>query len=109
MAELAQLLTTVETRQQALELAHGVVAERLAACAQIIGPITSVYRWEGRIVEADEFLLLMKVPAAGVESLADFVRVRHPYDTPEITTVASSFVDHRYLSWAEGEVWPAEG
>jgi periplasmic divalent cation tolerance protein len=109
MAELAQLLTTVETRKQALELAHGVVEERLAACVQIIGPITSVYRWEGRVVEADEFLLLMKVPADGVEALAAFVHDRHPYDTPELTAVRSSFVDERYLAWAEGEVSPVTG
>jgi periplasmic divalent cation tolerance protein len=101
---LAQLLTTVETREQALELAHAAVEARVAACVQIVGPITSVYRWEGKVEEAGEFLLLMKAPGESIERLAAFVRDRHPYDTPEITAIESSFVDERYLAWAREEI-----
>jgi periplasmic divalent cation tolerance protein len=97
---LVQLITTVETKQQALELAHAAVEEGVAACVQIVGPITSVYRWEGRVEESEEFLLVMKTPGEGLERLTVFVRDRHPYDTPELTAVESSFVDRRYLSWA---------
>lgn len=101
MAELVHLLTTVESREQALELAHAVVDARAAACVQVVGPITSVYQWKGRVEEAGEYLLLMKVTADRVEALADFVRVRHPYDTPELAAMPSSFVDQRYLAWVE--------
>jgi periplasmic divalent cation tolerance protein len=101
---LAQLLTTVETREQALELAHAAVEARVAACVQIVGPITSVYRWEGKVEEAGEFLLLLKTPGEALERLAAFVRDRHPYDTPEITAVESSFVNERYLAWAREEI-----
>jgi periplasmic divalent cation tolerance protein len=97
---LAQLITTVETQEQARELAHATVGERAAACVQIVGPITSVYRWEGKMEEATEFLCVMKVPMEGLERLAQFVRDRHPYDTPELSAVESWFVDERYLSWA---------
>jgi periplasmic divalent cation tolerance protein len=100
---LVQLLTTVESRDQALEIARAAVEARVAACVQILGPITSVYRWEGKVEEATEFLLLMKAPGEGLERLAAFVRDRHPYDTPEITAVESPFVDERYLSWARAE------
>lgn len=100
---LVQLLTTVESREQALQLAHAAVDARVAACVQIVGPITSVYRWEGRIEEAAEFLLLMKAPLDGLERLAAFVRDRHPYDTPEIAAIESLFVDERYLAWARAE------
>jgi periplasmic divalent cation tolerance protein len=96
---LSQLITTVETREQALELAHAVVDGRVAACVQILGPITSVYRWEGRVEQAEEFLLLMKAPSERLMLLSRFVRERHPYDTPEVTAVESSFVDARYLAW----------
>jgi periplasmic divalent cation tolerance protein len=108
MAELVQLLTTFETREQAIQLARAAVSERVAACVQIVGPITSVYRWEGRIEEAEEFLTLFKVPAGGLGRLVDFVRERHPYDVPELTAVPSSFVDEGYLTWADGEVSAVE-
>lgn len=100
MSELVQLLTTVESKDDALALAHATVEARVAACAQILGPITSVYRWRGEIEETSEFLCLLKVPAEGLEGLVSFVRDRHPYDTPELTAVPSSFVDDRYLAWA---------
>lgn len=100
---LVQLLTTVESREQALQLAHDAVDARVAACVQIIGPITSVYRWEGEVEDAAEFLLLMKAPLEGLEKLTAFVRDRHPYDTPEIAAVEALFVDERYLAWAGAE------
>lgn len=104
MAELVQLLTTFGSRDDALEVARAAVAERVAACVQLVGPITSVYRWEGRIEEADEVLCLFKTTDAGLERLVAFVRHRHPYDTPELTVVPASFVDPRYLAWAEVSV-----
>lgn len=100
---LAQLITTVESREQALSLARDVVETRTAACVQVIGPITSVYRWQGETEETEEFLCLLKVPSEGMEKLVQFVRERHPYDTPELTSVGSTFVDERYLAWARSE------
>jgi periplasmic divalent cation tolerance protein len=100
---LVQLLTTVGSKEEALDLAHAAVKARVAACVQVLGPITSVYRWHGEIDEAEEYLCLMKAPAETLERLAGFVRERHPYDTPEITTMGSEFVDDRYLAWAIAE------
>jgi periplasmic divalent cation tolerance protein len=79
------------------------VQARVAACVQVVGPILSVYRWEGRIEETEEFLCLMKAPAEGLERLASFVRNRHPYDTPELTALPARWVDERYLAWAVAE------
>ena len=95
-----QLVTTVPDRQTARSLAHDVVERRLAACVQLVDPITSVYRWEGQIREEGEVLCLMKVPSERVEMLVAHVRANHPYDTPEIAAVEASFVDERYLTWA---------
>jgi periplasmic divalent cation tolerance protein len=100
---MVQLLTAVASREDALSLAHGAVDERVAACVQIIGPMTSVYRWKGTVEETTEFLCLMKTPLEGLERLISFVRDRHPYDTPEITAVESLFTDARYLAWARSE------
>lgn len=100
MSELVHLLTTVESKDDALALAHAAVEARLAACVQILGPITSVYRWQGVVQEASEFLCLLKVTSDGLDGLVSFVRDRHPYDTPELTAIPATFVDPRYLTWA---------
>jgi periplasmic divalent cation tolerance protein len=100
---LVQLITTLESREQAVSLARDAVEARTAACVQVIGPITSVYRWHGEMEETEEFLCLLKVPSEGMEKLVQFVRDRHPYDTPELTAVGSTFVDERYLAWARSE------
>ena len=100
---LVQLITTLESREQALSLARDAVEARTAACVQVIGPITSVYRWQGEMEETEEFLCLLKAPSEGLERLVQFVRERHPYDTPELTAVGSTFVDERYLAWARSE------
>ncbi len=100
---LVQLITTLESREQALSLARDAVEARTAACVQVIGPITSVYRWHGEMEETEEFLCLMKAPSEGLERLVQFVRERHPYDTPELTALGATFVDERYLAWARSE------
>jgi len=94
-------MTTLPSRDAAVGLGHAAVEARLAACVQVLGPITSVYRWEGRVEEAEEHLCLLKVPEDGVDRLAAFVRERHPYDTPELTAIPSLRVDERYLGWAK--------
>lgn len=100
---LVQLLTTLQSREDALALARTVVEARVAACVQVLGPITSVYRWEGRLEEATEFLCFLKAPEDGLEALVEYVRQHHPYDTPEITSLDGEFVDDRYLQWARAE------
>jgi periplasmic divalent cation tolerance protein len=97
---LVQVFTTLGSRDEALGLARAAVEARTAACVQIVGPITSVYRWQGAVQEDQEFLCLLKAPASRLEALLGFVRDHHPYDTPEITAVPSAPVDARYLAWA---------
>ena len=106
---LVQLITTVPDRSTALSLARDVVERRLAACVQLFDPITSVYRWEGRVREEGEVLCLMKVPSERVDALVAHVRANHPYDTPEVAAIESSFVDERYLAWARAETAGSAG
>jgi periplasmic divalent cation tolerance protein len=100
---LVQLFTTLDDRARAVELARAAVDAHVAACVQIVGPITSVYRWEGSVEETEEYLCLFKAPVDGLDRLVAFVREGHPYDTPELTAVESGFVDERYLSWTVEE------
>ena len=101
---LAQLLTTFSDREAALAVARAAIEARMAACGQVIGPITSVYRWEEAMHEDEEYLCLMKVPSEALEALTAFVRERHPYETPELTALPSTYVEERYLAWARESV-----
>jgi periplasmic divalent cation tolerance protein len=93
--------TTVGSREEADRLAAGVVAQGLAACAQIDGPIISHYRWQGRPERAEEFRLTFKCTAARLADLEAHVLAHHPYDTPEWLAIAAERVGEKYLSWAE--------
>jgi periplasmic divalent cation tolerance protein len=108
MSALVQVLTTLATREDGLALARAAVNARVAACVQVLGPITSVYRWEGSVREESEVLCLLKAPAERADTLIAFVRDHHPYETPEITTVSSDFVDPRYLAWTVEVTGPGQ-
>src|SRR6266853_211052 len=69
MAEFVQVLTTVDSEEAAVTLARGIVEARLAACVQIVGPIRSVYWWDGEVDDVREWQLLMKSSVAVVVAL----------------------------------------
>ncbi len=100
MSNLRIGITTTETFADAEKLASTAVEKRLAACAQIDGPITSIYRWEGKIESAKEFRILLKFPADRSEEIRDWLLAHHPYDTPEWITLDPDFVSEGYLNWA---------
>jgi periplasmic divalent cation tolerance protein len=105
-ARFLQVQTTTDSRAEAVELAHEGVAARLAACAQVAGPIASTYWWENGLERAEEWLVIFKLPADRYQALADFLSERHSYDEPEI--IATPIVDGSaaYLSWIEEETRP---
>jgi periplasmic divalent cation tolerance protein len=98
-----QVQTTTDSRAEAMELARGAVEGRLAACAQVAGPIASTYWWEDGIERAEEWLLVLKLPASGYQALADFLALRHSYDEPEIVATPIVAGSDAYLSWITEE------
>jgi periplasmic divalent cation tolerance protein len=98
-----QVQTTTDSRAEAVELARAAVEARLAACAQVVGPIASTFWWEGEIERAEEWLLLLKLPAAGFQALADFLTEQHSYDEPEIAALPIVVGSEGYLSWIQEE------
>lgn len=92
--------TTVASRNDADALASALIETRLAACVQIDGPVTSVYRWDGKVETAQEFRLMIKFPAENNRALGEWIAARHPYDTPEWFAVRAEIVAEKYLSWA---------
>jgi periplasmic divalent cation tolerance protein len=95
--------TTTDSRAEAIELGHEAVAARLAACAQVTGPVASTYWWEEGLERAEEWLLLLKLPAHRYQAVADFLTERHSYDEPEIIATPIIAGSPSYLGWIDEE------
>jgi periplasmic divalent cation tolerance protein len=111
MSQPLLIYTTWPEAESAHAFAVEAVAARLAACANILGPMVSVYRWEGAVEQAQETPMLLKTTGASVEALRALFLERHPYDTPafvalQITGEASS---PGYMDWLQTEVETASG
>jgi periplasmic divalent cation tolerance protein len=105
-ARYLQVQTTTDSRAEAVELGRSAVEARLAACSQVAGPVVSSYWWEGDLERAEEWLLILKLPAARYQELADFLTQRHSYDEPEIVATAIVAGSPAYLSWIEEVTQP---
>ena len=95
---LVVVTTTLPDQTGALELARALVEARLAACVHVI-PITSVYRWEGRLEEQAEWACHIKTTVERAPELYAQIRSLHPYQVPEILTLAVREGDPGYLGW----------
>lgn len=104
MTGIVQISTTLDTEQAAQELADALVAERLAACVQVIGPVRSTYRWEGAVERATEWLCVAKTTVAAVNRLTTRIRQLHSYTQPEILATPVVGGDDGYLNWVRSEV-----
>ena len=98
------LYITAGDREEALALARMLVGERLAACANVLGAATSVYRWEGAVQEADEVVLVAKTVEDRVAAAARRVREMHSYDSPCVAALPISGGDAAFLAWVQDEV-----
>jgi periplasmic divalent cation tolerance protein len=97
---------TAATADEADGLGRMAVEARLAACAQVSGPVTSTYRWKGEVVSAVEWTGVLKTTAAHVASLVERLRAAHSYDTPEIVVTTIEAGDPDYLEWITAETGP---
>ena len=94
-----QVSTTTAKRADADRIAKAIVEKRLAACAQVLGPITSTYWWKGRIEVAREWLCLIKTEARRFRQVEKAIKELHPYETPEIVAVPIVRGSKDYLGW----------
>jgi periplasmic divalent cation tolerance protein len=99
-----QVTTTFPDQALAEEVAQRLVAERLAACAQVQGPIASTYRWEGAVESATEWYCHIKTTVSRVPDLRRRIRELHPYQVAEIIAVPIVDGDPAYLQWIEESV-----
>ena len=106
--EFVVVLVTASSADEAVQIGRALVEDRLAACANVVGPIRSIYRWEGAVEDAAEHLLVIKARAADFAALEALVRELHSYDVPEVIALPLRAGSAPYLAWL-GDATRREG
>jgi periplasmic divalent cation tolerance protein len=104
MKSYIQVTTTTETKEQAEKIALHLIEAKLAACIQINGPITSIYRWKGKVENTQEWLCLIKTRKSLFKKVESAIKKRHSYETPEIIAVPIIKGSKEYLIWLDYEL-----
>lgn len=103
MNQCVRVETTVDSTDGAAALARSVVETRLVACAQVVGPIASTYRWQGAVTTDQEWLVVMKTAADRLDELVAHLRSAHPYDVPEVVATPIVGGNQDYLGWVTAQ------
>jgi periplasmic divalent cation tolerance protein len=93
------VLVTTSSKKEAEKIAQHLLNERLIACANIIGPVSSLFHWAGKMEKAEEYLIIMKSRRDLFEKLADAVKALHSYEVPEILVLPIVEGSKAYLDW----------
>ena len=97
---------TAANREEALRIGRIAVAERLAACANLIDGMRTIYRWRGELREEEEVVLILKTLAERLPELTRRVRALHSYECPCIAALPASPANEAYFDWIAAEVSP---
>ncbi|MCW4019530.1 MAG: divalent-cation tolerance protein CutA [Candidatus Bathyarchaeota archaeon] len=98
------VLVTTSSKPEAENIAQQLLEAKLIACANIVGPVSSHFRWEGKEEQAEEFLLLMKSRLDLFEALSAQVRALHSYEVPEVLALPVAAGSKTYLDWIGGSL-----
>jgi periplasmic divalent cation tolerance protein len=101
--EFSLLYVTAPTRDVAMTLAHALVGERLAACANLLGPIQSVYWWDGKVNDEPEVALILKTRTELVGEATERLRELHPYSCPCVVAIGIDGGNPAFLGWLAAE------
>ncbi len=99
MTDKILVLTTAGSKEEAAKIARTLVDRLLAACVNIVPHVTSIYRWEGEIEEAEEWLLIVKTTRAALERVQEAIMEMHSYEVPECIGLSIDDGSVGYLSW----------
>jgi periplasmic divalent cation tolerance protein len=102
------ILSTADTMELAGKIAQSLVEEGCAACVNIVPGIRSVYRWEGKICDDSELLLLIKTSEGHYEHVRQSILRLHSYNTPEVITLAIGEADTDYRNWLHAQLRPCQ-
>lgn len=101
--ETLLVVSNLPDRASAEKLARALIEARLAACVNVLSPCRSVYRWKGKVEDAEEFPVLIKTTRARYPALEAAIREHHPYELPEIIAVHLAGGLPAYLDWVAAE------
>jgi periplasmic divalent cation tolerance protein len=104
MTDKRLFLTTAPTREEANSIATELVSRHLAACVNILGPLASVYQWQGEVERCEEFLLLIKSTENNSSAIHDAIRELHSYKIPELIAFTVESGLESYLNWIASSV-----
>jgi periplasmic divalent cation tolerance protein len=104
--ECVLILVTVSSQQEGLSIARSLVNSRLASCVNITLGLRSIYRWEGKIWDEEEFLLLIKTRRALFDKIECKVKEIHSYEVPEIIAMPITRGSEPYLNWLRESTGP---
>ena len=93
------VLVTASSKQEAENIAQRLLEQKLIACANILGPVSSHFHWGGKVAQAEEFLVLMKSRSDLFEKISEAVRKLHSYEVPEILALPVVAGSEAYLAW----------
>jgi periplasmic divalent cation tolerance protein len=99
MSEALIVFVTVAARADGERIAEALVGEQLAACVNVLGPVRSIYRWQGEICRDDEHLLIIKTTRARYAALEARVKALHSYEVPEVVALPIELGSAQYLAW----------
>ena len=103
MAKHYLVLSTIDSKKVAEQIAHHIVEERLAACVNIIPDITSVYKWKGALERSTESLLVLKTTQERLPQLIERIKELHTYELPEVIALPIEDGHPAYLDWVVSE------
>jgi len=92
-------MVTTASKQEAEKIAQCLLKEKLIACANIIGPVSSLFHWSGKIERAEEYLIFMKSRKDLFRKLAEAVKALHSYEVPEVIALPIVEGSKAYLDW----------
>jgi len=98
-SESMVVLVTCGSEEEALKIARSLVEERLAACVNLVSPVRSIYRWEGKVWDEKEWLLIIKTQKQRFEEVEKKVKALHSYSVPEIIGLPIIEGASSYLEW----------
>src|ERR1043166_7352608 len=104
MTDKLLVLTTAGSEDEARKIAHGLIEGKLAACVNIVPRIHSVYRWEGKVESAEEFLLIIKTQKNCEEQVRTAIKELHSYELPECIAIGIDGGSEEYLRWVSESV-----
>jgi periplasmic divalent cation tolerance protein len=104
MTDKRIVFTTAASKEEARKIANSLVERKLAACVNLVPNVESIYRWQGKIENAAEWLLIIKTNSNAFARVRDAINELHSYDLPECISVSVEDGSEEYLQWIGDEV-----